>query len=255
MSHFDAMLKRPKSHARDPDEIIVYWIIVCPGFRFPTLFGEYFSSGRIDCAFSDASSLGQSEIGTEALKALKAFLRFLISPVFSHITPVTYRRLSQPEIAAVAKVLAWTAPMAALLLKRLTQQWEDGTTGQVWNDYLLPEEVDYGMGSASDEGSSDDDEDDARNSRNDSGDSDDDHLTDIADSVHEDANDGTVSEMDSQDPGASHAALEPTQVNPPLSPLPQDTEESPEDSHMEESGDEFGSDSLALTALAQEEAT
>ncbi|KAJ9090849.1 hypothetical protein QFC21_007364 [Naganishia friedmannii] len=109
---FQAMLKRPTSHARAPEEIIAYWVIVCQGYRLYARF--------------DQDDAGGDE--------LQAFIRFLFSSPFAYIAPFTYGRLDQYDLRMVVQVLGWTAPMAALLLRRLANQLERGSLPQDWTD-------------------------------------------------------------------------------------------------------------------------
>ncbi|KAJ9090898.1 hypothetical protein QFC21_007320 [Naganishia friedmannii] len=240
------MLKRPSAHARDPDEIIVYWIIVCQGFRYSAIFGQ----------------------GEEKLDPLHSFLRFLMGPVFSYIKPVTYRSLEPSELGRVVKVLAWTAPMAALLLKRLAQMWAEGNIGRVWDDYLTAVEADEKMFPSSSEDSASGDDSSEDGSENDST-SGSDTGTDLSNPSttngrsepdKEDRPDSPANKAGGDERGGAKVraivaedGLEATQVDAQAMDTAPPSKEQVRDNETDQ--DSFVSDDLMLASLAQEEAT
>jgi hypothetical protein len=116
---FQAMLKRPSSHVKSSDEIIAYWVIICQGYRLSAGFGKLTCLTILDwnieltvVQFPDQDALGRDQ--------RQAFLRFLLSSPFKYIAPFSGGLLDEFDLRMVVQALGWTAPMAALLLKRLS---------------------------------------------------------------------------------------------------------------------------------------
>ncbi|KAJ9111593.1 hypothetical protein QFC22_006464 [Naganishia vaughanmartiniae] len=219
--------------------------------------------------------------------ALQSFMRFLISPVFSYIAPVTCRLLEEGELVRVLKTLIWTAPMAALLLSRLTHQMHHKGSPKDWKDSFTADELDDRLYPPSE--SSDSDNPPPR--QNVSNRDDEDPLTDLEEEEPKDDGECRVTDTDGSEEGSGVTRVEPqglsptqvdsqpaalAEVNPqPLAasdaesqlgaPTHMDTESPPlastqpsmekqKDDDTDQWGDSMGSDDLVMATLAAEAA-
>jgi hypothetical protein len=149
---------------------------------------------------------------------MMSFLRFLTGPVFSYIQPFNGRQLTPTEMVNVVQVLAWTAPMAALLYKRLND---------IWNDQNRPLSEEAGRLATADI----DNQADAVNSRQDG-------TVTVGDETGKDSANG------------SEDGLEPTQVDKvPAEPAPT-SKDAAQVISTDEFANEFG-DTQELRATAQ----